>query len=183
MKYTPYDTTVTQEQRKEINQKILYLIDSNQLEAFQISNQDIYNFYTGDGGLHGQNRKDYDNYASYSKAKKEIENGQFFTPPILCRLVAESLCVSPGSLIADLTCGAGAFFNFMPEETNLYGCEIDTKAYKVAGQLYPQARIENRIFVPINQPFVLIILWAILRTICGGGWTRASMFFPNFTTA
>ena len=33
-------------------------------------------------------RKDFDNYHSYSEAKKEIENGQFFTPPDLCHLVA-----------------------------------------------------------------------------------------------
>ena len=45
----------------------------------------------GDGGLHGLDRKDFDNYYSYSEAKKEIENGQFFTPPDLCQLVTEAL--------------------------------------------------------------------------------------------
>lgn len=77
MKYTCYDSMVPQESRKEFNEKILYLIDNDRLAEFQISDDDIYNAYTGIGGLHGLNRSDYDNYAEYSDAKKEIENGQF----------------------------------------------------------------------------------------------------------
>lgn len=144
MKYTCYDSAVPQESRKEFNEKILYLIDNDKQDEFQISNEDIYNAYTGVGGLHGLNRSDYNNYASYSDAKKEIENGQFFTPASLCRLVAECLNPSKDALIADLTCGAGGFFNFMPTESNLYGCEIDTNAYKVAHHLYPAANLENK---------------------------------------
>ena len=51
---------------------------------------------------------------------------------------------SESSLIADLTCGMGNFFNFMPTESNLYGCDIDPKAVKVARFLYPEAAIECR---------------------------------------
>lgn len=144
MKYACYDSTVPQESRKEFNEKILYLIDNDKLEEFQISNDDIYNAYTGIGGLHGLDRKDYDNYASYSDSKKEIENGQFFTPAPLCRLVAECLNPAKDALVADLTCGAGGFFNFMPTESNLYGCEIDAAAYKVAKHLYPSANLESK---------------------------------------
>lgn len=144
MKYTCYDSMVPQESRKEFNEKILYLIDNDRLAEFQISDDDIYNAYTGIGGLHGLNRSDYDNYAEYSDAKKEIENGQFFTPFFLCKLVAECLAPSNDAIIADLTCGAGGFFNFMPTESNLYGCEIDTDAYKVAHHLYPAANLENK---------------------------------------
>lgn len=113
MKYTCYNSSVPQESRKEINEKILYLIDNDKLDEFQISDNDIYNAYTGVGGLHGLNRSNYDNYSSYSEAKKEIENGQFFTPASLCRLVVESLNPSKDALIADLTFGAGGFFNFI----------------------------------------------------------------------
>ena len=74
--------------RKTLNEKVLYLIDSGTCDKAGISQEDIYNAYTGDGGLHGLQRKDYDNYHSYSEKKKEIENGQFFTPPDVCRLVA-----------------------------------------------------------------------------------------------
>ena len=32
-------------------------------------------------------------------------------------------------------------FNFVPVESNAYGCEIDAKAYKVAHYLYPAANL------------------------------------------
>ena len=144
MKYTTYPKPVKQEQRREFNEKLLYLIDCGETEKYQISADDIYNAYTGDGGLHGLERGDYENYRAYSEHKKEIENGQFFTPPWLARLAAESLAPSNDEAVADLTCVAGAFFNFMPAESNLYGCEIDANAYKVARFLYPKANIENR---------------------------------------
>lgn len=79
MKYAVCDTAVPQERRQETNEKLLYLIDSGKAGEYGISGGDIYNLYTGDGGLHGLRRQDYENYASYSEAKKEIENGQFFT--------------------------------------------------------------------------------------------------------
>lgn len=117
------------------------MIDSGTAVQAGITGEDIYNAYTGDGGLHGLERKDYDNYHSYSKAKKEMENGQFFTPPDLCQLVADALKVSQFDLVADLTCGKGSFFNFFPAESNLYGCELDAKACKVAQFLFPTANI------------------------------------------
>ena len=141
MKYQDQYTLVPQDQRKELNQKIVYLIDSGTAAQAGITGEDIYNAYTGDGGLHGLERKDFDSYHSYSEAKKEIENGQFFTPPNLCQLVAEVLKPSQFDLVADLTCGKGSFFNFFPMESNLYGCEIDAKACKVARYLFPAANI------------------------------------------
>lgn len=142
MKYSYRTTTIPQDQRKDLNEKVLYLIDNDSLSTNGITAEDIFNAYTGDGGLHGLNREDYDNYHEYSEAKKEIENGQFFTPPALCEFVVSCLKISSHSLVADLTCGMGNFFNFLPTEANAYGCEIDTKAYKVAHFLYPDANIK-----------------------------------------
>jgi len=142
MKYTYQEMSLTHEQRKALNEKVLYLIDSGTAEQAGITGDDIYNAYTGDGGLHGLDRSDYDNYHAYSEKKKEIENGQFFTPPELCQLVADSLSLSAGDVVADLTCGKGSFFNFMPVEANCYGCELDAKAFKVARFLYPTASLE-----------------------------------------
>ena len=142
MKYAQQETNLTREQRKTLNEKVLYLIDSNSVEQAGITSEDIYNAYTGEGGLHGLERADFDSYYAYSEKKKEIENGQFFTPPAICQLVAESLRPSISDVVADLTCGKGSFFNFMPVETNCYGCELDARAYKVAHYLYPGARLE-----------------------------------------
>ena len=142
MKYTYLSQTIPQDQRKALNEKILYLINSNTASDNNISPEDIYNAYTGNGGLHELNRSDYDNYHEYSNDKKEVENGQFFTPTMLCELIMACLHLSESDLVADLTCGMGNFFNFMPSESNAYGCEIDIKAYKVARHLYPDANIE-----------------------------------------
>ena len=141
MKYQYQETAFSREQRKMLNEKVLYLIDSGTAQESGITGEDIYSAYTGDGGLHGLERSDYDNYHSYSEAKKEIENGQFFTPPKLCQLVAAALNPSNYDLVADLTCGKGSFFNFFPVESNLYGCELDPKAYKVARFLFPAANL------------------------------------------
>lgn len=142
MKYFYRDEPIPPNKRKDLNEKILYLIDYDCAASCSITPEDIYNAYTDDGGLHGLNRGDYQNYHDYSKDKKEIENGQFFTPPFLCEFVTACLKLSDHDLVADLTCGMGNFFNFMPTEYNLYGCELDRKAYKVARFLYPQANIE-----------------------------------------
>lgn len=144
MKYTIYPRPAKQSERAEFNRKILKLIDNKEVEKYDITSDDIYNAYTGDGGLHGLERGDYDTYHDFSEAKKEIENGQFFTPPKLAKLVVDCICPSSDEMVVDLTCGAGAFFNFMPNESNLYGCEKDIKAFKVARYLYPDANIENK---------------------------------------
>lgn len=142
MKYCYYGEAIPSDRRKELNKKVLCLIADGMPETYGITHEDIYNAYTGDGGLHGLECGDYENYHQFSEAKKEIENGQFFTPPHLCEFVTTCLKPSCHDLIADLTCGKGDFFNFMPAETNLYGCELDAKAARVARFLYPDAAIE-----------------------------------------
>lgn len=142
MKYASQEIELTPDQRRMINEKILYLIESNTLQENGFTCEDVYNAYTGDGGLHGLKRRDYNSYHDYSEAKKEIENGQFFTPANVCELVVSSLGLSHTDLVADLTCGMGNFFNFVPVESNAYGCELDSKAYKVACCLYPEANLD-----------------------------------------
>jgi hypothetical protein len=52
MKYQIKNITIPQEKRAEINKKILYVIDNN---INQLTAQDVFNCYTGEGGLHGLN--------------------------------------------------------------------------------------------------------------------------------
>lgn len=141
MKYQPQNLRFSLEQRRMLNEKVLYLIDSHSCAQYDITGDDIFNAYTGIGGLHGLNREDFDNYHEYSEQKKTFESGQFFTPPKLCELVVACLHLSEYDLVADLTCGMGNFFNHAPVETNVYGCELDLNAYKVARYLYPQANL------------------------------------------
>lgn len=141
MKYHFSGQVIPQESRQDLNNKILYLIDNDLAESSGITAEDIYNAYTGDGGLHGLKFQDFGSYAEYSSAKKEIENGQFFTPDSVCKFIMDCLALSDQDVVADLTCGMGNFFNHCPTEANIYGCELDAKAYKVAHYLYPKANL------------------------------------------
>jgi hypothetical protein len=142
-KYNGFAVAMTPEQRKEVNKKIIRLINTGSAEQAGITREDIFNAYTGNGGLHGLNYGDYANYHEYGEAKKEIERGQFFTPDALCEYI--SGCVGPESsdIIYDLTHGMGNFFNHLPVESNIYGSELDAEAFKVARYLYPGANLEN----------------------------------------
>ena len=72
MKYTPSTESIPQSSRRAVNEKLLYLIDNNCCEAYGITKQDVFQGYTGDGGLHGLSRKNYRSYHTYSEAKKEL---------------------------------------------------------------------------------------------------------------
>lgn len=142
-KYKIDNETIPQKNRKEINEKILYLVNNNLCEKYSITVQDVFSSYTGDGGLTGLNFKDYNSFHDYTKAKQEVENGQFFTPPGLAKYLIDMLQPSEYQTILDLTCGHGSFFNCLPNENNIYGNELDMKAYKVAKFLYPDANLTH----------------------------------------
>lgn len=80
--YTIIPQPIPQDKRAEINEKILFSIDSGKDE---IPAENIYNCYTGIGGLHNLRQADFANYNEFALAKKEFEMGQFFTPHALCR--------------------------------------------------------------------------------------------------
>lgn len=141
VKYPISDTIIPQDKRAEINHKILHIVDTG-IDC-GITHTDVFQAYTGDGGLHGLQFSDYDNYHEYSEAKRDIEQGQFFTPHQLSKYLVDCIRPTQQDLIADLTCGMGNFFNYLPNESNVYGNELDIKAYKVAKYLYPQVHIEN----------------------------------------
>lgn len=138
MKYQIHNIIIPQEKRKEINNKCLYVIDNN---LNVLTPEIIFNSYTGDGGLHGLKYNDYDNFHSYTKAKQEIEQGQFFTPHFICKFIVDCIKPSKMDLISDLTAGMGNFANYCPIEENIYLNELDIKAVKVAKYLYPKANI------------------------------------------
>lgn len=144
MKYQDQALNLTVDQRKTLNAKALYLVSSKKAASSEITPEEIYNAYTGKGGLHGLSRKDYDSYQEYSRAKKDAEDGQFFTPPAYSRMILSSLGLTTEDRIADLTCGMGNFINFCPDEEKFYGCEMDEDACKIARFLYPKAHLEHQ---------------------------------------
>lgn len=64
---------IPMEQRQRLNAKILYLVENHETELYGITPEDIFNVYMGNGGLHGLDRKDFQNFHAYTEAKKEIE--------------------------------------------------------------------------------------------------------------
>jgi len=143
LKYSITGQQIPKDKRKEINDKILYLINNNLCEKSGITHQDIFNSYTGEGGLHGLEFNNYENFHQYTEAKKEVENGQFFTSYNVSKFLIDCIQPSKHDIVGDLTMGHGSFFNFLPNESNIYGNELDMKAYKVAKYLYPQANLDN----------------------------------------
>ena len=131
---------IPQDKRAEINEKILFSIDSGK---DLIPAESVYNCYTGIGGLHKLKQSDFASYTEYSNAKKEFEMGQFFTPHELCRDMVALLEPNPSEMVLDMCCGMCNFFNHLPNLHNAYGFDIDSKAVTVARYLYPEAHIEK----------------------------------------
>ncbi len=145
MKYKIESQIIPKDFRSNINEKIIHIISNNLDEGKTgITKNDIFNSYTGKGGLHNLNYNDYNNYYAYKKDKQEIEQGQFFTPYNLADWIINCLKPKETDLIADLTCGHGAFINSAPNGINFYGCEPDYNSYIVAKYLYPGAKLVNK---------------------------------------
>lgn len=131
---------IPQGKRAEINEKILFAINSGK---DMIPAESIYNCYTGIGGLHNLKQSDFASYHEYAEAKKEFEMGQFFTPHEVCRDMVDILSPTSSDMILDMCCGMGNFFNHLPNQHNAYGFDIDSKAVAVARYLYPDAHIDK----------------------------------------
>ncbi len=139
MIYNKPTQEIPQDSRKDINSKILHLIETGNLQG--LTSSDIYAAFTGKGGLHGLSFNNFNSFHDYTEAKKDIEFGEFFTPHDTAKTISELLHVQPSDLVADLTCGNGSFFNFMPTQSNIYGCELNNNNVRVAKFLYPNANI------------------------------------------
>ena len=55
------------EQRKQINEKFSYLVNSGELLK-TFSKDEVMKYYTGKGGLHGLEFKNFDCFHNYTKA-------------------------------------------------------------------------------------------------------------------
>ena len=132
-KYNIQNINIPQEKRQDINNKCLYVIDNN---LTSLSQNDIFNAYSGDGGLHGLKYNDYDNFYKYSEAKRDIEHGQFFTPHHISKFIVDCVKPSKTCIIADLTFVIGNFFNYLPNEENFYGCELDADYFKQGNERF-----------------------------------------------
>ena len=125
---------IPQGKRAEINEKILFAINSGK---DMIPAESIYNCYTGIGGLHNLKQSDFASYHEYAEAKKEFEMGQFFTPHEVCRDMVDVLSPTSSEMILDMCCGMGNFFNHLPNQHNAYGFDISARLWQWQGISIP----------------------------------------------
>lgn len=102
----------------------------------------IYNSYSGNGKLHNVEFSQCASFYDYTKAKQEFEAGQFFTPDHLCRDIVKVLEVEKKARVADIACGMGRFFNWLPER-ECYGRDISIGADLVAAKCFPNAKVRT----------------------------------------
>jgi len=138
LKFPANQEPIALKDRKTLNRACLDALDQKHPT---MEPEEIFHKFTGVGGLHGLNYVDYGNYHDFSEAKKEIEQGQFFTSDSLCKWVMDCLQPKCWHRVADLTCGKGSFFNHISGEDRIYGCEIDPDSFSIARHLFPQAKI------------------------------------------
>lgn len=139
--YNNLNINVPLKKRKAINDKLYQIAVSG--KEYNISKEEIYNCFTEKGGNHNLCFSEYQNFSEYSRAKREIEEGQFFTPDSIIKRLYDLVQPSYTDLIADLTAGKGSFINFAPNEKNFYANELDTKSYYVMKYLFPDAICSN----------------------------------------
>jgi len=151
MKYKISQSALSIEERADKNHRIVNLILSGNLQ--EMTPEAIYAQFTGKGHLHGLQAKDFSSYYAYGQAKKELELGQFFTPDHLCEAIVRTMRPPDHFKVADITCGKGSFFNFLPVESNIYGNELDVDAYEVCRFLFPNSHLTNKDFL-FYQPGV-----------------------------
>lgn len=140
-KYNFKNQIVPQEKRKDINEKILYLLNNNLCEKYGITAEDIYNMYTGRGQTHDINFKDYNSYYAFSQEKKKFEEGEFFSPDNVIEFIYNCLKPNVTDLITDFTAGVGRFCNYAPVENNFYLNDSNINNIKIMKYLYHNAVI------------------------------------------
>lgn len=181
MLYRDYGLVIPPAKRAIYNEKVLASVRSTTRHGAEIgpdaalpretalSREDVFNAYTGKGGLHGLSRADFPNRYAYTAAKRSRDEGQFFTPPPIAAFIARCLGVGSdeaahdedvyGEAVCDPACGHGALLNAFARDVGdtarLYGCELDADACDVARYLFPEAHIERTSFV-FYDPGVLV---------------------------
>jgi len=180
MKYSPSTPLVDTDKRKLVNQKFQYLLAKGEL-LDRFSAQEVYQYYTGKGGLHGLNQSDFKSFHDYTKAKQKIEQGAFFTPDLFMQKIHRILKLDDTLFVADLSFGKGTFFNYCPNENNIFGCELDVLSADIAMQLFPKGNLYNMDFRQFSQDHKMDLVFGNppfnLRLSFNGGNVLSQMIY------
>lgn len=158
MHYKALDLVIPAEKREQFNAKILHVIRSGDLQG--LTHEEIFNAYTGKGGLHGEQFSAYDSYYAYAQAKRTAEQGQFFTPDAVAKFLAATIDLRDTDLVLDPAAGHGALFNHIPLLERVHANELDGDAVSVGRFLFPQVTWERGDFLtyhPKNGRYHVVI--------------------------
>jgi len=153
MKYQAQPYAIAVPQRREINETIVSVVRQGLTDDYNLSQEEIYNGYTGKGGLHGLKKEEFPSFHAYTQKKQEREEGQFFTPDNVAQEIMTLIRPKETDVIADLTCGKGTFFNHAPVEEQCHGIEIDADAALICQHIFPQAHIRCANLKDFDLPF------------------------------
>lgn len=141
MKYNIIKVNINPDHREAVNTAALSFA-LGEFKSTHAKKEEIFNLYTGNGGLHGFKPEDFDSFSEFISEKREKDQGQFFTYPANAKEIVEILGVEESAKSLDPTCGSAVFCNFVAEQ-NFTGVELDTEVCTVAKFLYPKADIRN----------------------------------------
>ena len=131
--------------------------------------QEILSRYVGWGGIPDAFDPDKEAWsAEYRELKELLTDDEYrsarastlnahYTSPVVIKAVYEALGnmgFKTGNIL-EPSCGIGNFFGLLPESmggSKLYGVELDSVTGRIAGQLYPEARITVRGYEKTNFP-------------------------------
>ncbi|MDD1420940.1 SNF2-related protein [Dolichospermum sp. ST_sed1] len=120
-----------------------------------ISYNEIYSAFVQKGGNHDLDLKDYNSFYAYTEAKKEIEDGQFFTDENIIAELMEICSFKDTDFILEPCFGKGSIINHLPENMlfNVSGCETDQESFNFAKYLFPECNLENMPFEYYNTNY------------------------------
>lgn len=111
----------------------------NMVEEHKDNPLALYQNFSGKGGLHEVEFKNCENFHEYTALKQEFEMGQFFTPDAIAEKMVQLLQLPESVKVIDATMGMGRFFNFIPNESRIYGMDNSWENIDVCNRLYPDA--------------------------------------------
>ena len=162
MIYESKPQRIPQSRREAYNRRILRSIERND---GSMTREEIFNGYSGLGGLHKLKLSDYNSPYEFSQAKKESEIGQFFTPHDVCRQIVELAAPAAEERVLEMCCGMGNFFNYLPNPYKACGFDVDPNAVAVARHLTPRRISASTIFAIIVPDSFSITCSATRRSI------------------
>jgi len=151
MRYNISTQTIPQEQRALLNAACIKQARYNlRGDEKLLTKANIFSVYSGHGAISGVERKKHSSFSDFIRAKRDEEQGQFFTSIDSANTITSILGVEKHATLFDPTCGIGVFANNV-ESGNFTGVEKDEEVFTIASYLFNNQKIINCDILNFNQ--------------------------------